>query len=295
MTIAAAAPPVLLDLSTSEAETRFARQLALVVSSVDVVPGPPGLLESSVAAQVELLRPVVGDADAAIWLDDRQPGRLVAAVAVVERQRGVVRLVEVPDGAGAEAALAMGVRELLSSLYVDVAVVPSPMLLPAEESAPTALVVESGPVVTDASPPGPRGGNRRVAVSVLGAQPFRTGTRLGGEVAATYAVGDHLWIGPSIGAEGGAHGWWIHPGILAEWHLLVVGSQLSLVEHPWGLQVRPGLKVGVQHALRPWLRARLMVVGLPRRDVVLDGASTRYDSGWAEATGALSWVWGPVR
>ncbi|MEC8424748.1 MAG: hypothetical protein VX000_13285, partial [Myxococcota bacterium] len=192
---------------------------------------------------------------------------------------------------GAEAALAMGVRELLASLYVDMAVVPPPTPAP----APAPLAVESGPVPPDASPPGPPADSRRLALSVQGAQPFRRGTRYGGELAATFAVGDHLWIGPSIGAERGADGWWIHPGILAEWRLLVVGSQLSLVEHPWGLQVRPGLKVGVQHALRPRLRARLMVVGLPRRDVVLQGGSTRYDSGWVEMAGALSWVWGPMR
>jgi hypothetical protein len=272
---------VLLDVSDSVTEDRFARELALTLGALTVVAGPPELLDLPLSNQLALLRPIVGPAKAVIWLDERSPQRLVVSVAVLEPQRSVIRVVEADRGDGAEVALATEVRELLTSLYSDP--VPEP-----EADPPARVVSGDTPVVPVAEPPGssPRADELGVGLTQAVAGGARAGVRLG----SAWRLGTDLSLGPTVDIEVGGTGLWWTPALELQGRFWTLGVEASGVHQPWGFQLRPGLRAGLQHVRPAGLRLQMLVAVLPRRDLVQDGAETVYDSGWVELGTRVSWI-----
>lgn len=270
---------MLLDVSESVVEDRFARELALTLGALTVLAGPPGLLDAPLSDQVALLRPVVGPASAVIWLDARAPERLVVSVAVLEPQRGVIRVVEAVRQDGSEVVLATEVRELLGALYGEPVPDPEPV-----------VSVPDGPPDVAGAPASPALDRTRDELGLGITQPVVGGTRGGVRVGRAWRLGPDVWLGPTLDLEAGASGLWWTPAVELQGRGWTLGAQASGAHHPWGLQVRPGLRAGLQHVRPSGVRLQALAVVLPRRDLVQDGAEVVYDSGWIEVGTRISWI-----
>lgn len=258
---------MLLDLSAEPAEDRFQTELRLLLDEVVRTEGPPGFVDAPSTEQLDALGPLVSDGQTAVWLAPPSDGHLRASVAVVRDGRAEVRVVSVPDVDNGPAHLALAVREQLAARLADTPVPPPPP--------------------PPSPPPGPDRWDSLGAVTSSGS----AGDVRGGLLAATaWRVGPLDRLGPRLAVEAGPDGVWLSPGVALRRGGWTAGSDLMVVQHPWGWQLRPELWTGAQWRVRPSWSVGAALGLLPVRDVVYDADWLRYDSGRVQLTVELLWT-----
>ena len=261
-----------IEQSAAVEEDRFHEELLLSLDDVRIQPAQAGFSTASMGDQLDAVRPFLEEQglDAVVWLDAGDAERLRVSVAFVSEARAVIRMLEVPRGAGAEAQLALAVRELLHQAYATLLAIPeAPTVEPVAEEV--ALPESPGLGVgvdwaigglwpAEAMAGGLRGAMRVGVTTPAG--PVEIGTGL-----STDGRPGQARIGPVLGA--GRGGLWLRAGVDRTWleGLTIWQSRVDLSYH---LDIVESL--GVEAALR----------FAPVRDQVLDGETLRYDSGRIE-------------
>lgn len=253
------------------AGVQFQTELRLLLEEIAVVPSPEGFLDATAAAQLAALRPILPAGGSAVWFDPSVPGTLRAAVATLDTGRADIRVVDVPADPSGAADLALAVRELLEARYADLPPPPPPPQPPAP-----------------AAPPPPVRWN--LALVTLDVPPTLVELRGGLALQTAWPVGELLRIGARLGVQGGGAGGWLQPGVDLQRGLWTAGGELSVVRHPWGTQLRPGVRGGVR-----WIGDKGLVLGadltvLPIRDLVHRDQLLRYDSGRFEGGLEVGWA-----
>lgn len=260
---------LLLDHGAAPEEDRFHQELALSLDEVRLHDAPEGFPLMPLSEQLDWVRPLLdeGDVLAVVWLDPTQAERLAVSVAFVSEDRAVVRLLELPREAGAEARLALAARELLAeegmldSLdAIEITENPPPTIGPPETSP---WVLGAGLSLT--WPLHPEAGGPRPGLA-LGAERLTGPVRLGAGLALQ-ARPEHLRLGPSVSLG---------------WGPLTLGARAdqTWLEAVSLLQPRAYLELG--HTLPVGLSGALQLSVAPLRDQVLAGKDVLYDSGWIE-------------
>jgi len=274
---------VLLDQSDAVEEDRFHEELALSMDGVHLRAGPADFARTTLADQLAVIRPILAESDtsAVAWLDVSEPTLLRVSVAFVETDRAIVRLLDVPREAGAEARLALATRELLAAVYAEEVGLMAPAVT-ADETPPA----EAEP--SDASAPRLwRAGLSVGATAPL--NPAAGGARggLGGEV--TRALG--AWqLGGALEAQAGAAQWRVGPAVIARRGVGVAGARADWTQLTWDEQVQPRVFVGARWPSEAGLHAEARVTLAPLRDEVVRGEALLYDSGWVALSISLGWT-----
>lgn len=270
---------VLIDLGEAETEDRFHTELALLLGDTPITrPATTQQLQVTDGGWLDALRPVIPDGHAAVWLDP-DPSRCRASIAVLSNTRAEVQVVEVPAGDGAEALLALSVREVLALINA----APEPVEPPAPESTP-----EPPPPVVPPEPSPTARMRPRVGASVVA--PQNGAVRGGGVVMANWKLRPNLSTGIRLGVQAGANGVWFQPGVHIARGRFTIGGQAAVVSHPWGVMVRPGVRLGMLLPVSESHIPGVSLTWLPVRDIVYGDGGVVYDSGRLELT--LEYTWG---
>ena len=257
----------LLDVTTAPVEDRFHTELRLLIGDVVQIDAPEGFRERSATHQLTTLGPLLPAGHTAVWLAPQDGTVLRASVAVVVADRAEVRMVEVPAVDGAPAHLALAVRAQLEARLADVPIPPPPT--PTPTPTPT------------------RRWHQVAAVSHTSASGD---LRMGAGATTSWSLGPLDRIGPQLTAEVGQEGLWLSPGVAARWSLVTFGAEATLVQHPWGRQLRPAAWTGLQWTTPRGLSIGAAVSFLPVRDLVYEDGVPRYDSGRIELGTTLAWT-----
>jgi len=271
-------PVVVLDLGEAAMEDRFHVELALLLGG-DLAIEPVGAesLQLGDGDWLDALRPVIPAGHAVVWLDPAAE-RCRASVAVFNATRAEVQVVEVPPGEGAEALLALSVREVLSTAGAESPPPPPEPTPPPPESVPP----RNEPV----NPAHPR-------VGATATTPMNGAVRGGAIVQTDWTLQPGLSAGLRLDIQAGAHGLWLQPGVQVTRGRWVVGTHAAVVRHAWGYMVRPGARLGMLVPLSEEHIPGVSLTWLPVRDIVHRDRSILYDSGVLELT--LEYTWGRAR
>jgi hypothetical protein len=220
--------------------------------------------------QLEVVRPMLTDGagQAVVWLGG-SADKLWVSVAMVDKDRAVIRMVDLPREPDPLPRLAMAVRELVATAYSselepEVPTPLAPATPPILSPPPASSIWWAGIAVGSELPMNALAGGPRGAAR---AQLYRDWGR--------WQLGSELVVqqGASQGRLGlglGCRSPWLTAGITAEW-----------LRAEWALPVQPRAYLGIWHRWDTGIHADLRAVLHPIRDQVAQEDLRLYDSGWS--------------
>lgn len=254
---------VLLEQAALAEQVRFHQELALTLDAVKLQPAPEAFANAPMATQLEAVRPMLASEErqAVVWLGGDST-KLWVSVAFVDKDRAVIRMIDLPRDPDPLPRLALAVRELVTTAYTTEPSPEVPTAPPPPPPQPSAVwwTGASGGTIVPLSPlaGGPRGEvaaavHRDLEVAVLGAE-------LVGQI--------------------GTHQRRIGLGVIGRRSLLTAGIQAHWIQADWALPVQPRAFVGVWHRWTSGLTAQARVQVHPVRDQVAQADRWLYDTGW---------------
>jgi len=254
-------------------QVRFHQELALTLDEVKLQPAPEAFARAPMATQLEAVRPMLAAEarQAVVWLDG-DAAKLWVSVAFVDKDRAVIRMIDLPRDPDPLPRLALAVRELVATAYTTE---PSPEVPAAPSAQPPPVPAEAwwigGSAGSAISIHSLAGGPR----AVLAAQAHREVGRLelGGELTGQLGE-DQLHLG--LAATGRFS--MLSAGVGGEW-----------VHADWALPIQPRLFLGLWHRWSGGLTTQGRVYFHPIRDQVDRGDQRLYDTGWVGLRLSVGW------
>ncbi|MBX2798894.1 MAG: hypothetical protein KTR31_14555 [Myxococcales bacterium] len=261
--VPAALSLILVDHLADPLEDRLSDELALAgVSTEWMATDAPGFGQLPLDQQLDLVRDRVEVGQPVAWMVLRGEDPIVA-VATLQSQRAIVRVVDVPAGPDGPAEVAMVLREMIDLQGPESRATPS--RYDSLEPSAAGLPSWGGQLTVGAVVPTARlaGGPRLGLAGEVGAVH---GPWQGGVGVSLQAARRHVRGGPrAVGRVG---------PVLAS-----VGFDVAAL--PWVTWIQPRLEGGLSLSLGPWVgEARL--AWLPQRDRVRERGVEIYDSGRLE-------------
>jgi len=160
------------------------------------------LLAQDSSAQLASLRPLLQEPEvlATAWVDPRDPAVVRLVVVFASEGRGVVHVVEEPAGPGAEQAVALATRELLSAVVLVAEPGPEPEPESEPEPRPESVEAARSPVEPQVASSPPRGRWARLGASG-GLSPGGSGAPAWGCLTAGYGLGPTQLSGLELGVS----------------------------------------------------------------------------------------------
>lgn len=266
---------VLLEQVRLPEQLRFHQELALTLDKVKLQPAPDAFASAPMAAQLETVRPMLASdtGQAVVWLGG-DTTKLWVSVAFVDKERAVIRMIDLPREPDPLPRLALAVRELVATAYTTEPIPAVPTPPPPPPPPPADPVAEwwagamAGAVVSIA----PLGGGPRAATGVqlyreIG--PLEVGTELMGQ----------------LGSEQSRLGL----GLVGRYSLVDAGVSAEWVSADWPLPLQPRAFIGLWHRWRTGFTAHARAHIHPVRDQVIDGQRTLHDTGWGSVGIFFGW------
>ena len=266
---------VLLDQSDTVEEDRFHEELALSMDGVLLREGTADFFRETLADQLTAVRPILAESEtsAVAWLDVSDPTLLRVSVAFVEADRAIVRLLDVPREAGAEARLALATRELLAAVYAE------------EVGLEPQADIPSHPV----EPTPPAYWSTGFAAGVVAPLSAEAGGIRGSLSAHVEREVGPWFLGGGLETQLGLAQWRLGPTVMVRRGVAFAGARADWTQLAWTEQLQPRLFMGLRWSGDAgfWGEARATLA--PVRDEVVRGDTLLYNSGWGEFSISYGW------
>ena len=268
---------VLLEQVRLPEQIRFHQELALTLDEVKLQPAPDAFANASMAAQLETVRPMLTTETgrAVVWLGG-DTTKLWVSVAFVDKDRAVIRMIDLPREPDPLPRLALAVRELVATAYTTEPspVVPTPPPDPPPPPTPAEPITEwwVGAMAGAVVPINSLAGGPRAAT---GAQLYRS-------------IGP-LEVGTELMGQLGIEQRRLGLGLVGRYSLVDGGVSAAWVSADWPLPLQPRAFIGLWHRWRTGFTAHARAHFHPVRDQVIDGERTLHDTGWGSVGIFLGW------